>query len=294
MLNPKAGALFCSMPLSKPMYDSHNHTSLCKHAVGEPGEYAAAGVDRGLRGIIFTCHNPLPGELSAGVRMTAAQFPLYLDLVGEARARWAGRLDVRLGLECDFLPDFGLEPWLKRQVAAASFDYLLVSIHPHLSEYRQRFGSSDAVPFQRTYFDHLALSAELKLHDALAHPDLVKIVTAASWQPARIIDHVRGCLDRIARTGLAMELNTSGWYKAVAEPNPGPPILREMALRGIPVVLGSDAHVPHRVGDRFLDALNLLEIAGYRDISFFLRRERHDLSIASARVQLLAAAGSQV
>ena len=42
------------------LYESHCHTPLCKHAFGEPEEYAAMALRRGLKGIIFTCHCPLP------------------------------------------------------------------------------------------------------------------------------------------------------------------------------------------------------------------------------------------
>jgi hypothetical protein len=45
----KSGALF---------YDSHMHTPLCKHAWGEPEEYAQQALKAGLKGIIFTCHCP--------------------------------------------------------------------------------------------------------------------------------------------------------------------------------------------------------------------------------------------
>ena len=47
------------------LYESHCHTPLCGHATGEPEEYAAMAELRGLKGIIFTCHAPLPGGFSA-------------------------------------------------------------------------------------------------------------------------------------------------------------------------------------------------------------------------------------
>ena len=271
------------------MYDSHMHTPLCHHAVGDPDEYAAAGYDRGLAGVIFTCHNPLPHGLASKVRMAPEQFEDYLSLVEDARRRWAGRLDVRLGLECDYIPDAGLEDWLKWQTSIAEFDYLLVSIHPHMREYRDRFWQGDALAYQKIYFDHLAAAAELGLHDCLAHPDLVKNVTADDWHPDRLTDQVRGCLDRIAATGLAMELNTSGWNKGVPEQNPGATLLREMAVRHIPVVIGSDAHEPGRVADRFREALDLLEDAGFSHVSYFLNRCRRDVSIGQMRTRLRGA-----
>ena len=88
------------------------------------------------------------------------------------------------------------------------------------------------------------------------------------------MDDICRTLDRIAKAGTAMELNTSGRNKAVREMNPGPEILAEMRARDIPVVIGADAHEPRRVGDNYAAALRLLREVGYEDVSFFLDRKR--------------------
>jgi histidinol-phosphatase (PHP family) len=268
------------------LYDSHMHTPLCKHAVGEPAEYAATAVAGQLRGIIFTCHNPLPRGISASVRMTEAQWPQYLAGVQAARQEFAGRLDVRLGLECDYMPGFELEHFLRQQAECEPFDYLLGSIHPHIRDYKQVHWAGDPVAYQKLYFEHLALTAELGLYDCLAHPDLVKNVTAEHWRVDRIIDHICRCLDRIAAAGTAMELNTSGYNKTIAEQNPARPILQAMAERHIPVVLGSDSHEPGRVGERFADGLRLLQQIGFTHVSHYLARRRIDVPIDQALASL--------
>ena len=51
------------------------HTPLCKHAVGEPFEYAESGKKAGLKGIIMTCHSPMPKGFSSDVRMSIDEFP---------------------------------------------------------------------------------------------------------------------------------------------------------------------------------------------------------------------------
>ena len=63
-----------------------------------------------------------------------------------------------------------------------------------------------------------------------------------------------------------MELNTSGFYKKIRDMNPCPEMLTEMRQRDIPVVIGSDSHVPERVGDRFLAACDVLSAAGYNQV----------------------------
>jgi histidinol-phosphatase (PHP family) len=266
------------------LYESHMHTPLCKHAQGEPEEYAAAAAQRGLAGIIVTCHNPPIDGWSPHVRMAEAEFDAYVALVARARAAWAGRVDVRLGLECDFVP--GMEDALAAQLARAEFHHVLGSVHPQIAAYRDRYFTGDALAFQRTYFEHLALAAETGLFDTLAHPDLVKNEFPQEWQPAALADTLAATLDRIAATGVAMELNTSGLQKRLPEMNPGPGILAQMAQRGIPVVLGADAHTPTRVAADYATGLDLLEAAGYTHVSLFLDRRRREISVADARQSL--------
>lgn len=267
------------------VYETHSHTPMCKHAEGEPEEYARMAWERGLKGLTVTCHGPLPDRISSSVRMTPEQFPEYLDLVARAREVWAGRVDVRLGLESDFLP--GLEKWTEALHQKAEFHYILGSVHPHIREYRERYMGTGWPDFHRTYFRHLAEAAETGLFDCLAHPDIVKNLGAAEWDLSALMPDIQRALDRIAATGVSMELNTSGVNKLVAEMNPGPSILREMCLRGIPVVVGADAHIPTRVGDGYRAAYDLLESVGYRNVGYFTARKRQELPIAEARASLI-------
>ena len=264
----KSGALF---------YDSHMHTPLCKHAWGEPEEYAAQALKSGLKGIIFTCHCPMPDGFWPSVRMSNSEFDTYVEIVRRAAEAYAGRLDVCLGLESEFFP--GHEKWISELHKRADFDYILGAVHWQSKDYLTKFETGTIENFRRIYFEHLAQSAETGLYDCLAHPDLVKNYHPDSWCFAIIKDTVAGALDRIAKTGVAMELNTSGLNKSYPEMNPGNEMLRMMAERGIPVVLGSDSHKAVRVGEHFITALNNLAEAGYENVSYFKKRQRIDLKI---------------
>jgi histidinol-phosphatase (PHP family) len=272
--------------MKQVFYETHSHTPLCKHAVGTPAEYAAVARQRGLRGIIVTCHNPMPDGFSASVRMREDEFDDYVAMVSHAQNVWDGRVEVRLGLEADYF--VGYESWLERQLRSADFDYVLGSVHPQLAEFRRQYWDDDLAEVQRTYFRLLADAAETHLFDCLAHPDLIKNVTAKAWEPAHVMEDIRSALDRIAATGIAMELNTSGVNKVVSEMNPFPEMLVEMRQRDIPVVVGADAHEPGRVADGFEAALDLLAECGYTHVSIFLERTRREISIESARASLVA------
>ena len=267
------------MPYQPNLYDSHMHTTLCKHARGPLSDYAAQAERKGLRGITITCHSPMPFGWNPKVRMTVKQLPQYVDLVMELRAEYAGRVDVRLGLESDYLP--GLESWLDELHRRYDFSYILGSVHPQTDEYKAIYlEGSTRLEYEKSYFENLANAAESGLFDCLSHPDIVKIVHPQQYKVADHLDTVRRSLDRIARAGTAMELNTSGLHKPYREMNPGAEILAQMALRNIPVVLGSDAHDAHRVGADFDKALVKLQNAGYESVSFFTDRDRHDLPIS--------------
>ena len=281
------------MSMATPVYfDSHMHTPLCKHAEGEPVEYARVGRRRGLKGVIFTCHSPMPDGFSHHVRMEPGQFDRYVAMVAEA----TGEMDkegfvVRLGLESDFFP--GMEPWLEELHQRAGFHYVLGSVHPFTSEYRKAYRiEGEEVAFQAQYFTHLAEAAETGLFDCLSHPDIVKVMFPRKWNFAAVREAVEPALDRIAATGIAMELNTSGIHKSVPEMNPGPEMLALIAARGIPVVLGSDSHLPGRVAENFSFALDLLEEAGLGQVSCFENRTRQDFAIELVRESLTEDRGS--
>ncbi len=267
------------------LFESHSHTPLCNHADGDPTDYAAIAEQRGLRGLIVTCHNPMPNGFSAPVRMREDQFDEYVDLVAQTRDSWAGRIDVRLGLEADYFE--GYESYLEKQLNSADFHFVLGSIHPQIDEFRQKYWQHDPVEVQRIYFRLLAQAAETGLFDSIAHPDLIKNFTSQSWNPAAIVDEICEALDRIAAAGVAMELNTSGVNKTISEMNPFPGMLKEMRARDIPVTIGADAHQPDRVADGYETALQLLAECGYQKVSYFLDRQRQEVSIEEALASLV-------
>ena len=266
------------------LYESHLHTPLCKHAAGLPGEYAAVAQRKNLKGIIVTCHAPMPDEYSSPYRMRRDQFDEYVDLVAQATDAWYGRVDVRLGLESEYVP--GYQGWIEALHGRAEFNHVLGSVHCQMHEYVDAYFRGSWPDFQRTYFGHLVDAAETGLYDTLSHPDLVKNMNPAEWNLPRIMDDIRRALDRISAAGTAMELNTSGRYKTIPEMNPGLEILREMRARNIPVVIGADAHQPERTGDLFAEAMETLRQAGYEEVSFFLNRQRQSVPITDALTSL--------
>ena len=260
------------------MRDSHMHTPLCKHAGdANPVEYARCALEREhpLEGITFTCHNPpfeAPnGEWSPQARMSRGEYAGYLELIRSTSRQFADRLEILTGLEVDFIPDSRVIDELRALLSEHPLDWILGSVHPFLPQYQFLYAQGASVTaenlrfFQSTYFEHLAIAAETTMgdgspmFDALAHPDIVRVVRPLEWAPSGILeDIIEPALDRIGATGVAMEVNTSGLLKRPSEIHPNVEILKAIGARKIPIVLGSDAHSPERVGDAFEQALSLV------------------------------------
>lgn len=260
---------------SARLYDSHAHTPLCRHATGTPTELALAAEAAGLAGITFTDHMPMPAWYDAPWRMRPDDLDRYVEMVHEAREALSGRVEVRLGLEADWHP--GTERWLDQVLSAHPWDYVIGSVH-YLGawgfdnpEFTEEYTRRDLTTLYRDYYTLVEGAARSGYFDAIGHLDLPK--KFGHLDPDGLA--ALAALDVIAARGLALDFNTAGWRKPVAEAYPAPDLVRAAVTRGIPFVLGSDAHAPAEVGFRFGDAWRELHDAGARLVTFRGRTAVH-------------------
>jgi len=260
--------------LSPLLFDSHMHTPLCGHASGHPREYAQAALDTGLSGICFTDHMPMPAWYDAPWRMRLDQLAEYVDTVREVQAEYAGRLTVRLGLEADFHP--GTERFVERVLGTHEWDYVIGSVHYigawgfDNPEFVAEYGERDLETLYRDYYTLVEGAARSGLFDSVGHLDLPK--KFGHRDPGS--DAALRALDVLAAHGLALDFNTAGWRKPVAQAYPSPFLTQAAAERGLPFVLGSDAHKPEEVGFHFGDALAQIGEAGGHVVTFAGRQRR--------------------
>jgi histidinol-phosphatase (PHP family) len=250
------------------LWDSHLHTPLCGHAAGSPAEFAKAAQERGLSGLVFTEHAPMPGWFDPGSRMRPGDLPRYLAWVGEAK----GILRVGIGLEMDYHP--GTDRPVAQLAGAASWDYLIGSVH-HIGawglddpQWKEEFGQRDLEELDQAYYQVVIAAARSGLFDAVGHLDLPK--KFGQHYPAS--KAALAALDAIAAAGLALDYNTAGLRKPAKEVYPGRVLLQEAIAREIPLVLGSDAHRPAEVGWAFPEAAAEVEQLGGRLVHFLGRQ----------------------
>lgn len=260
--------------------DYHMHTPLCRHAVGEPVEYAARAVALGLTEIGFTDHSPMWRDDFDNWRMRNDQLDEYVEKVRRAQVEHPS-LTIRLGLEVDYLP--GHEDWIRELAARHRWDYFIGSVHyvseswavddpSKLSSWKGR----DPYEVWGVYFERLTKAAESRLFEIIGHADLPK---KFGFIPQRDCTAMLTTFVAAAKKAdVAVELNTAGLRKECREIYPSPSILRLAHEHGVPITFGSDAHAPQEVGMDFPQAIELARSTGYRQRCQFIQRKREFVS----------------
>ncbi len=256
--------------------DLHMHTPLCRHATGEPVDYARQAVALGLTEIGFSDHSPMPQEDFDNWRMFDRQLDEYVAKVWLAQKTFP-QLAIRLALEVDYLP--GHEDWIRALAARHPWDYFIGSVHyigdawdidnpAKMSEWKKRN------PFEvwQSYFERLTLAADSKLFEIIGHADLPKKFNIRPQQDCTPL--YEKFLTAAARAGCAIELNTAGLRKECREIYPSRPLLQIAFQKNVPITFGSDAHTPAEVGMNFADAVSLARGVGYTESCRFKQRQR--------------------
>lgn len=260
--------------------DYHMHTPLCRHAVGEPVEYAARAVELGLTEIGFSDHAPMPQDDFDEWRMRPGQLDEYVAKVREAQRRFP-QLVIKLALEVDFIP--GYEDWIRTLASRHPWDYLIGSVHyvsdswdfdnpQKLSRWKER----DPFEVWSVYFDRLTRAAASGFFEIIGHADLAK---KFCFYPKEDCTHLfRAFLAAAKTTDTAVELNTAGLRKDCKEIYPSRRILELAFQAGVPITFGSDAHAPGEVGADFANAIALARSVGYTRVCRFTQRKRESVN----------------
>jgi histidinol-phosphatase (PHP family) len=259
--------------------DYHTHTPLCRHAEGNPVEYARHAQSIGLAEIGFSDHNPMP-EFFDDWRMLITDLPRYVELVTEAREALPG-FPIRLALECDYLE--GREKWIEKTATLGEWDYLIGSVHyihdgiavddpQHMARWTT---ATDIEHMWSVYWKLYEKMIRTGLFDFYAHPDLAK---KFGFRPAvDLRRYYEPVVQALLDTHAVMEVSTAGLRKEVAEIYPAREMLEMAYSAKVPIVISSDAHQPVDVGADFDQALKLVRSVGYTTTVRFEKRQRREV-----------------
>jgi histidinol-phosphatase (PHP family) len=190
-------------------------------------------------------------------------------------------VEILLGIELDNDPVTGKGGLHWVETHWDRLDFVLGSVH-YLPDASRMFDGADqagqlhARGFERAfeeYREQLAVLIRRGHIDCLSHLDLIKIhgLAPAAYDPEKLFKPI---LEQIAAAGLAMEVNTAGWRKPVAEQYPAEPILRAAMVREIPITISSDAHSYAQVGEDYARLDAMLERVGLETPVRFWRHQR--------------------
>ncbi|MBH5319253.1 histidinol-phosphatase [Paenibacillus sp. GSMTC-2017] len=260
-------------------FDLHTHHFRCGHADGNIEDYIIAGMDAGLHVIGISDHSPYfyheEDQPSPKVAMARSDFENYVNEVLRLKEKYAGKIEVLLGVEADFFP-VHVQAY-RDAFAGVPFDYIIGSVHQvgGVSIFnRKRWGKLDEsqhVDEKKSYYDLIKQSARSGMYDILGHIDAMKgYYPAFSDIPAH--DSIDDALQTIAACNVSIEINTSGSTKAVGGWYPSDDILERALHFGVQVTFGSDAHKPSRVGDELELVAKRLKEIGFTQWVFYRNR----------------------
>ena len=261
--------------------DYHMHTPLCRHAGGQPSEYAARAVAVGLTEIGFSDHSPMRRDGFDNWRMRFDQLDEYVESVRRVQKDSAG-LVVKLALEVDYLP--GHEEWIRELAARHPWDYLIGSVH-YISdswvvdnpEEVAKWKGRDPYEVWAAYFDRLNQAADSKLFDIIGHADLPKKFNIYPKQDCAPL--FNRFLETAQKQNVVIELNTAGLRKDCREIYPSRAFLQLAVQKKVPITFGSDAHAPSEVGSAFAEAIALALAVGYTHSCHFSQRRRTEVPL---------------
>jgi histidinol-phosphatase (PHP family) len=184
----------------------------------------------------------------------------YVAEILDVRSR--STIPVRVGVEVDYFP--GQMPVIRELLSDLPIDYLIGSVHfvdgfpvDESASFWEALDPGEVDEVWRGYWHLIEQMAGTGFFQLAAHLDLPK---KFGFRPSRNLDSEIGpALDAIARAGMTVEMNTSGWDKPCQEAYPSEAILSQVTARGIPILISADAHRSADLANHFGQAADLLK-----------------------------------
>ncbi|MBS4220644.1 histidinol-phosphatase [Bacillus sp. FJAT-49711] len=266
-------------------FDFHTHHDRCGHARANIRDYIEAAIEKGLDMIGISDHSPYfaseKDQLHPGIAMAISTFPEYVKEVLQLKEEYKGKIDVLLGVESDFFPEY-IDLYSK-YYDQYPFDYIIGSVHfvNGVSIFKKSrwegLTEKERVRTKEEYYELIQQSASCGVFQILGHIDAMKgFYPDFSSIETDVVDRT---LKIIAEHDVAIEINTSGKTKDCGGWYPADEILERALYHQVKVTFGSDAHDPERVGDDFDLVRAKLKEIGFKEWAYFREKKRYLTSL---------------
>lgn len=259
----------------------HTHTTFCD-GKSSAEEMVKAAIGLGMDSLGFSGHSPYPPPFQESWVMAAQDVPHYREEILRLREKYAGQIEIFLGLEQDVLSLPPEDP----------YDYLIGSVHALVEggqliavdeseaafcrAVEQYFGG-DPLAFAERYYRMVGQVAERTGCQIVGHFDLICKFNEGD----RLFDtdHPRyrtaamEALDALKQRDVILEINTGAMSRGYrTAPYPDPNLLRAMRERNIPICITSDAHSAKDLLHAFPAAVELARECGYQETMYLTRQ----------------------
>ncbi|MGL4521957.1 MAG: histidinol-phosphatase HisJ [Bacilli bacterium] len=256
-------------------WDGHVHTPYCPHGSEDAIEaYIEKAIQSGIKTLSFTEHAPLPERFidpspQSDSAMAFTDLEDYLLSMRHFKYHYQDQIDIRIGLEVDYIEGFEMEIETFLEEYGPELDDSILSVHflKHKDTYHcldysssmfrmivEEYGSLPAV--YADYWRTLEKSIEANLGfykpTRIGHPTLVTKFQKKFPIDFSIAPAVERICERMQQHNLAFDLNTSGLRKKhCGIMYPDEQLLPIFAKYEIPFVAGSDAHIADDIAYEF-------------------------------------------
>ena len=277
--------------------------------VGTGGDHVTHGIDdldsiveqavaMGFPSLTFIIHTPrltrfrYASERATDVKFIRgdASYFAYTETIAGLRDRHGGRVEIRYGVELEWLgTGLGMQWSRAKLFQAHGADFVVSSVH----------FAPNGIPYDGSPEDTARLIAERGGVEQLwaGYFDEVIEMVDACWQYTSVVGHIDlpklhaplpSCLaedngadtetarrlstllEMIAEHNLALDVNLSGLRKGVGI-YPHPKILQRAHALGISIAMGTDTHDPADLGRDYEAGVEAVKAAGYRYYVSFSR-----------------------
>lgn len=252
-------------------YNFHSHTQFCDGRA-PMGAIVEAAEKAGMRHLGFTPHSPVPIESSCN--MKASDVEAYMAEFRRLKEEYAGRVELYLSMEIDFLGDgWGASvPYFQN----LPLDYRLSSVHfvpdpdtgeeidvdgrpEHFVGKMHAHFHDDIRMVVDHFYERTIRMIEMGGFDMVGHFDKIGFNASAfcpgveetAWYQA----HIDRLVDALRESGTVVEINTKAWIPNVGIPAegyvprlfPSAPTIAKLVRAGVPIAVNSDVHYPDRI-----------------------------------------------
>ena len=250
---------------------SNFHTHSCfSDGKNTPEEMVCSAIERGFTALGFSDHSETKCDLSYCMKL--ADYPAYFKTINDLKEKYAGRIDVLLGLELDYYSEI-IREGLDYTIGSVHYICANGECHPidHSREQQEHcirmLCGGDPVEMAKRYYDILVEHIERCRPSIIGHFDVITKFGIFDNAPDRYYDIAREALDAAMKVCPVVEMNTGAISRKKRDlPYPADFLLRRVKENGGEIILSADTHAADTIDCFFPESVEILRGVGFDHI----------------------------